>query len=238
MSKRLYVHYTRPVLTTPGPYVGFPWQVIGGDPAIDLVNTVAHRLDPERTVDRLVDPAHLADWLAVVAGRYGWQVDVSPEQLSGKAGGRVLGWTRRVREATAELLDAHLASRTLPEPALRIVRRAGERARVRALIEPGLPVRPRFVAAGADDVPIVLGLAVERLCARANLDALRRCAAEDCGWFFLDTSKNSSRRWCDPGDCGNRARVRAFATRRRLQRAGQRRTPAASSLADVKAATR
>jgi hypothetical protein len=32
-------------------------------------------------------------------------------------------------------------------------------------------------------VSTVLGLAVERLCARANLDALRRCAAEDCGWL-------------------------------------------------------
>jgi len=35
------------------------------------------------------------------------------------------------------------------------------------------------------------------------------CADEDgCGWLFIDTSKNRSRRWCDMGDCGNRAKQR------------------------------
>ena len=37
---------------------------------------------------------------------------------------------------------------------------------------------------------------------------LRICAAEDCSWLFLDTSKNHSRRWCDMKSCGNRAKVR------------------------------
>lgn len=27
-----------------------------------------------------------------------------------------------------------------------------------------------------------------------------------CGWLFLDTSKNRSRRWCSMNDCGNRAK--------------------------------
>jgi predicted RNA-binding Zn ribbon-like protein len=40
-----------------------------------------------------------------------------------------------------------------------------------------------------------------------ELDLLHECAAEDCGWLFLDTSKNHSRRWCDMKSCGNRAKV-------------------------------
>jgi predicted RNA-binding Zn ribbon-like protein len=28
-----------------------------------------------------------------------------------------------------------------------------------------------------------------------------------CGWLFLDSSKNHSRRWCSMEDCGNRAKV-------------------------------
>ena len=43
-------------------------------------------------------------------------------------------------------------------------------------------------------------------------DLLRRvgqCADErGCGWLFIDTSKNRSRRWCNMGDCGNRAKAR------------------------------
>lgn len=41
-----------------------------------------------------------------------------------------------------------------------------------------------------------------------QLSTVRVCAAPDCNWLFLDTSKNSSRRWCDMKSCGNRAKVR------------------------------
>jgi predicted RNA-binding Zn ribbon-like protein len=41
-----------------------------------------------------------------------------------------------------------------------------------------------------------------------TLDSVRKCAAEDCNWLFLDTSKNHSRRWCAMKSCGNRAKVR------------------------------
>jgi predicted RNA-binding Zn ribbon-like protein len=42
----------------------------------------------------------------------------------------------------------------------------------------------------------------------------KRCA--ECDWLFLDTSKNSTRRWCK-STCGNRARSRE--RYERLQRA-------------------
>ena len=42
----------------------------------------------------------------------------------------------------------------------------------------------------------------------SELDSVRMCAAEDCAWLFLDTSKNHSRRWCNMKTCGNRAKVR------------------------------
>jgi predicted RNA-binding Zn ribbon-like protein len=29
-----------------------------------------------------------------------------------------------------------------------------------------------------------------------------------CGWLFIDTSRNHTRRWCSMGDCGNRAKAR------------------------------
>jgi predicted RNA-binding Zn ribbon-like protein len=39
---------------------------------------------------------------------------------------------------------------------------------------------------------------------------IRRCDAESCRWFFVDRSKNHSRRWCDMKVCGNRAKARQF----------------------------
>lgn len=41
-----------------------------------------------------------------------------------------------------------------------------------------------------------------------ELQDVRVCASNDCGWVFLDTSKNHSRRWCDMKGCGNRAKAR------------------------------
>jgi predicted RNA-binding Zn ribbon-like protein len=46
---------------------------------------------------------------------------------------------------------------------------------------------------------------------------VRVCAADDCSWLFLDTSKNHSRRWCDMRGCGNRAKVRKHHERKRQE---------------------
>lgn len=46
-----------------------------------------------------------------------------------------------------------------------------------------------------------------------DLSRLRRCPGEDCGWLFLDTSKNGKRRWCDMNVCGNRAKARRHRAR-------------------------
>ncbi len=47
------------------------------------------------------------------------------------------------------------------------------------------------------------------------LKDLRVCAADDCRWLFVDTTKNHSRRWCDMKTCGNRAKVRQHHERKR-----------------------
>jgi predicted RNA-binding Zn ribbon-like protein len=36
------------------------------------------------------------------------------------------------------------------------------------------------------------------------------CAAEGCGWIFLDLSKNGTRRWCSMKLCGNRVKAARF----------------------------
>jgi len=48
-----------------------------------------------------------------------------------------------------------------------------------------------------------------------ELERVRECAGDSCGWLFLDTSKNHSRRWCDMAGCGNRAKARRHYARGR-----------------------
>lgn len=49
-----------------------------------------------------------------------------------------------------------------------------------------------------------------------DLTRLRGCPGENCGWMFLDISKNGRRQWCDMQDCGNLAKVRRFRQRQAL----------------------
>lgn len=48
-----------------------------------------------------------------------------------------------------------------------------------------------------------------------DLGRLRFCAAEDCGYVLVDLSRNKSKRYCDTGNCGNRANVAAYRARKR-----------------------
>ena len=51
-----------------------------------------------------------------------------------------------------------------------------------------------------------------------------QCADDrGCGWLFLDSTKNHSRRWCEMNDCGNRAKARRHYQRSRAARLPRKR---------------
>lgn len=47
-----------------------------------------------------------------------------------------------------------------------------------------------------------------------EMDRLLVCAAEDCDAVVLDLSRNRSKRYCDTGNCANRAHVAAYRARK------------------------
>lgn len=47
-----------------------------------------------------------------------------------------------------------------------------------------------------------------------ELEHARQCRGDNCGWLFIDSSKNHSRCWCDMRDCGNRAKARRHRQKR------------------------
>jgi predicted RNA-binding Zn ribbon-like protein len=48
------------------------------------------------------------------------------------------------------------------------------------------------------------------LLASDQLDQVKVCEGDECGWVFLDTSRNRARRWCSMSDCGNRAKANRY----------------------------
>jgi predicted RNA-binding Zn ribbon-like protein len=63
-----------------------------------------------------------------------------------------------------------------------------------------------------DNLEYPLQVIVRSICdllISGTIDKIGQCADErGCGYIFLDTSKNKTRRWCNMGDCGNRAKAR------------------------------
>jgi len=57
--------------------------------------------------------------------------------------------------------------------------------------------------------------AADLLTSGRALENIRQCQGDNCGWLFLDSSKNHSRCWCDMRDCGNRAKVRRHRLRKK-----------------------
>lgn len=71
--------------------------------------------------------------------------------------------------------------------------------------------------ADAEVVPMWTAItadALARLVADGQHDRIGRCSASDCGRFYLDTTKNRSRRFCST-TCQNRVKAAAFRHRNR-----------------------
>jgi predicted RNA-binding Zn ribbon-like protein len=69
------------------------------------------------------------------------------------------------------------------------------------------------------EAPLVDRMSTEAAMALADvirgkeMDRMRTCEAEDCDAAVLDLSRNRSKRYCDTGNCANRAHVAAYRAR-------------------------
>lgn len=60
---------------------------------------------------------------------------------------------------------------------------------------------------------LAIARSAAELLTSSEVDRLKLCDAHDCGWLFIDASRNRSRRWCEMAECGNRAKVRRYRER-------------------------
>jgi predicted RNA-binding Zn ribbon-like protein len=167
--------------------MGYEPELIGGHLGLDLLNTVAWRLDAERRVDRIADPSALSSWLSAT----GLQQSKDPRPIA------------TAREIAYCVLQPIAIGEEPEPPDVEALRKVMVDAVARAELVSVSPLEWH-----ADDPSIALALAVWRLLEDEDLSRLRQCQDDACGWLFLDRSKNGSRRWCSSADCGNRARAK------------------------------
>ena len=190
-----------------------------GHTALEFTNTVNNHAgpDPGETLFKYGD---LIGW----GERVGLLTQAQVRALTRKAASRpreaaaVLSQSIRLREALyrAGAALAGGGAPTMSDLAIlnAVVKRAANGAGIAA--QPGGFAWDWNLDETALDLPLrLIALAAVDLLTSQYVGRIGQCADEHgCGWLFIDSSKNHSRRWCDINDCGNRAKQRRHRLRK------------------------
>jgi predicted RNA-binding Zn ribbon-like protein len=190
-----------------------PAESIDAERVLAFVNTLSSRPLPE-PVERLTSYDALVEWAreqhvisAAAADRLLAEARRHPHQAAS-----VLARAKEFREALNALALAVEQQRQPSTAVLQIIshRLADAYAHGRLVAHDGAL---QWISSAEDDLDRVLweiSRAAGRLVLSPRLSRVRSCVASDCGWWFVDDTKNHSRRWCDMKLCGNREKVRRF----------------------------
>lgn len=192
-----------------------PFEYVGGDPALDFVNTVDWAREGPRR-DRLTHYGRLVTW-AEGAG-------VTDDQTAARLYRMAAEHPARCAEA---LEQAHAARVVLRDLFRAVVHRhegmaalgpfndllghAMERLRLRSA-----PLAYTWSDWGHDPACLVWSVtfSASNLLTSAEASRLGECPGDDCGWMFVDRSRNGLRRWCQMETCGTIAKNRRRRNRR------------------------
>jgi predicted RNA-binding Zn ribbon-like protein len=202
------------------------FELVAGAVCLDFVNTLDDRFasEPKELLKSYLDLARFGEDAGIVdesvVDRLFERSQTSPEEAQ-----KALRWGIQLREAMYAVFLAVATGKPVPRPPLVILNQFIQGAAQHAQLVPdrgvgtavkaNAPFAWRFDAlpSGFDDPLWPIARSAADLLASDQLAYVRMCASKTCQWFFLDTSKNHKRRWCDMTKCGNREKFRAFYTR-------------------------
>jgi predicted RNA-binding Zn ribbon-like protein len=192
------------------------FQLLAGNPALDLVNTLDNRFR-ERGPDELL--VTYDDLLRFVR-QTGLLTAPQVRRLRRATGAetereQVLDEVKKLREALAGVAYALLADKRLPKHDVDSLQKHFRHANAaRLLSDNGKRLVWSWPAGEEISAPLwLLAQESERLILSEQAERLRCCASDTCRWLFLDTSKSHTRRWCDMKICGNRMKARRYQAR-------------------------
>jgi predicted RNA-binding Zn ribbon-like protein len=189
-----------------------PFKLAGGHPALDFINTVHDWTASERRdyLSDFADAIRFGETAGVLTRGEVSRLRCRTPRLELKRLRELRGLLRRVfqmrlsgrapngtdlEKLGADLFESARATRFVVT-ADRRSSRLPMRREVNAELAGDATLRLRIVEAG---VALLLSAAM-----------LRVKSCPTCGWFFLDLSKNRSRRWCSMDTCGAVAKSRRY----------------------------
>ena len=177
-------------------YQNHPVRLVGGRTCLDFLNTANWGCEGEIVDERLECVHDLITWCDAAGLK----------NLAMPGEGRL---QKDVLEFRSTLRNIVVALVRENEPAMQDIEnfnRTVTRTETYQLMKPahdGLAFGPQTSFTKAISL-----LAVSVLGDTHEIGRVKMCPADNCGWLFLDESKNRRRQWCAMDLCGNRAKAR------------------------------
>jgi predicted RNA-binding Zn ribbon-like protein len=192
------------------------FDLAGGHPALDLVNSLDNRFRADGPNEMLAGFAELVRFLQETALIEPGQAQLLKKKPDPEAADRALRSVRELREASASVLYAVAKDKAPPAEELKTLERYFLEANHQRQLRWETKARWKWNADESDPTLTVwiLSQSVGDLLFSEQITQMRTCDVSTCRWLFLDTSKNHSRRWCNMKVCGNRVKARRFQARR------------------------
>jgi len=189
-------------------------KLVGGWLCLDFVNTVSCR-----------NGDHSSDYLSTYENLVSWSQHVKiltkseAKDLVAEASAhpaearRVVERAVATREALYRIFCAVIHKHHPEAKSVELLNGEIALAMPHWRVEPGASASSWTYTFEDHDLDRILWLAVDsarELLTSDKLDRLCECPGENCGWLFLDLSRNRSRKWCSMRDCGNVVKARRY----------------------------
>lgn len=201
------------------------WKFVGGNIAIDFVNSIGGRnekgIDNYTIRDEKVNSYEdIVDWakeIGIISTTVSKKLIASASENLNETN-KVFGRAKLLREALYRIFRHRIEEKKPLAEDLEILNKECLTARENQELifsSNNFIWDFKFEDHNLDIVLWNVALTAVELLTSERLPRLKRCPGEDCGWLFLDMSKNQSRQWCDMKDCGNFEKVRRFRARKK-----------------------
>lgn len=194
-------------------------RLLGGALALDFANIVNWRLttQPEELIDRYANLVWWGQYVGVLSEPVVASLLESATYRLAEAKTVIRG-ACDLREAIVRVFSAVAHGECPSNADLEILRSAYFEALRHARLQ---PLAHGFELVWEENTSLdrmlwPVARSAFELLTGGELDRIKQCPGpNDCGWLFVDRSKNNSRRWCSMEGCGSRVKMRRQYARRK-----------------------
>ncbi len=204
--------------TKPGRRRPSKFELIAGNLCLDFINTLDDRpSEPKELLSNYYELARFGEDTGILTPE---QLDFLYERvhLMPDEAEEALWRARNLREALHAIFSALMNKQPVPQGAMERLNANIHNTALHARLVPRdgrCEWKFEELTSALDGVLWPIVRAAADLLTSSDAALVRTCSSPTCQWFFLDTSKNHQRRWCDMKVCGNRAKVRKFYSKKK-----------------------